>query len=100
MTRRDEGAGEMLRSSVGDRKVLLRTIIIGNSGSGKSWLAKRLGDASAQHITDLDEIHWLPGGHDAKRDRETAIELAIAAARARSSIVEGVFGWLVEPIVH
>jgi hypothetical protein len=29
-----------------------------------------------------------------------AIELAAAAARAQSWIIEGVFGWLVEPIVH
>ncbi len=90
----------MFRSSVGDGKDRLRTIIIGNSGSGKSWLAERLGDASAQRITDLDDVHWSPGGHDEKRDREAAIELAIAAARARSWIIEGVFGWLVQPIVH
>ncbi len=90
----------MFRSSVGDREDRLRTIIIGNSGSGKSWLAKRLGDASAQQITDLDDLHWLPGGHDIKRPRETAIELAAAAASAQSWIIEGVFGWLVEPVVH
>ena len=90
----------MLRSSVGDREDRLRTIIIGNSGSGKSWLARRLGDASARQVTDLDDVHWLPGGHDAKRPRETAIELAAAAASAQSWIIEGVFGWLVTPIVQ
>ena len=100
MTRLDAGAGEMFRFSVGDRKDLLRTIITGNSGSGKSWLARRLDDASAQHVTDLDDVHWLPGGHDERRNRAAAIELATAAARAQSWIVEGVFGWLVEPIVH
>lgn len=90
----------MFRSSVGDREDLLRTLIIGNSGSGKSWLAKRLSDASAQLVTDLDDVHWLPGGYDEKRDRAAAIEMAAAAASARSWIIEGVFGWLVKPIVH
>ncbi len=90
----------MFRSPVGDRKDLLRTIIIGNSGAGKSWLAKRLGAVSAQQVTDLDDVHWLPGGHDEKRDRAAAIERAVAAARARSWIIEGVFGWLVEPIAQ
>ncbi len=90
----------MPRSPTVAREDLLRTIIIGNSGSGKSWLAKRLGDSSAQPVTDLDDAHWLPGGYDEKRDRSMAIELAVAAASARSWIIEGVFGWLVEPIVH
>ncbi len=90
----------MFRSPVGDRKDLLRTIIIGNSGAGKSWLAKRLGAASAQQVTDLDDVHWLPGGYDEKRDRAAAIERAVAAARDRSWIIEGVFGWLVEPIAQ
>jgi len=100
VTRHDEGAGEIFRSSVGDGNENLRTLIIGNSGSGKSWLAKRLGDASAQRVTDLDDVHWLPGGYDAKRPRETAIELVTVAASARSWIIEGVFGWLAEPILH
>ncbi len=89
----------MFRSSAGSRQDLLRTLIIGNSGAGKSWLAKRLGDASAQQVTDLDDLHWLPGGYDAKRPREAAIELALAAARARSWIIEGVFGWLAKPVL-
>lgn len=91
MTRHDEGAGVMFRSSVGDRKDLLRTIIIGNSGSGRSWLAERLSDASARHVTDLDDVHWLPEAYDAKRERETAIERAVAAARAQSKIDCGVY---------
>lgn len=73
----------MPRSSVGDGKSLLRVIIIGNSGSGKTWLARRLGDVSARHITDLDDVHWLRGAHDTKRPREAAIELAAAASDDR-----------------
>lgn len=79
---------------------LLRTVIVGNSGSGKSWLAGRLGDALAQPVTDLDNVHWLPGGHYEKRDREKAIELAVEAANAQCWIIDGVYGWLVQPIAQ
>ena len=77
---------------------LERTIIMGNSGSGKSWLAGRLGSALGLPTTDLDEFHWLSGRYDQKREKGEAIQLACAAASGREWIVEGVYGWLVEPI--
>jgi hypothetical protein len=74
---------------------LLRTVILGNAGSGKSWLAGRLAHHLDLQATDLDEIHWLPGGYNAKRDPAGAR----AAVRARAAedrwIIEGVYGWLV-----
>jgi len=39
-----------------------RTVIIGNAGAGKSWLAGRMHAALSLPVSDLDDIHWLPGG--------------------------------------
>ena len=75
-----------------------RTIIMGNTGSGKSWLAGRLGRALGRATTDLDDIHWLRGGYEQKRERGEAIQLAHVAASGQAWIVEGVYGWLIEPI--
>jgi uridine kinase len=75
-----------------------RIIIMGNSGSGKTWLAGRLGRALGLATTDLDDIHWRSGRYDQKRDKGEAIQLALAAASGQAWIVEGVYGWLIAPI--
>ena len=75
-----------------------RTLIMGNSGSGKSWLADRMGRALGLATTDLDDIHWLSGSYEQKRERGEAIQLAVAAASGQAWIVEGIYGWLIEPI--
>lgn len=36
-------------------------MIVGVGGAGKSWLAKRLGDATGLPVTHLDREYWLPG---------------------------------------
>jgi adenylate kinase family enzyme len=38
-----------------------RTVIIGNSGGGKSTLARRLGAASACPHIEIDSLLWQPG---------------------------------------
>ena len=74
---------------------LSRIVIIGNSGSGKSWLAERLANQLRTPTIDLDEIHWLPGGYQARRDpAEARAAVQTHAARDRW-IMEGVYGWLV-----
>jgi adenylate kinase family enzyme len=73
---------------------LPRTVILGNSGSGKSWLAERLAQAQSLHAVDLDLIHWLPGGFNARRDPDEArAEVRRLAAEDRW-VIEGVYGWL------
>ena len=52
-----------------DRADLRRVVIVGNAGSGKSWLAERLAHALSVTAIDLDLIHWLPGGYNAARER-------------------------------
>ncbi|PCE34386.1 P-loop NTPase family protein [Burkholderia ubonensis] len=78
---------------------LTRTIVIGNSGSGKSWLAQRIARSHAATLVDLDLIHWLPGGFDQPRDRDDAMRLVKRAAGRDRWVIEGIYGWLVEGIL-
>lgn len=77
---------------------LTKTLVIGNSGSGKSWLSERLADSLNATWTDLDLIHWQPGGFNVARQRDEAIELAHEAANADRWVIEGIYGWLVAEI--
>ncbi len=74
----------------------MKIIILGNSGSGKTWLATRLSNMLPAPIVHLDDIFWEPGRFDKKRNRKE-IELLIKESQASSSwIVEGVFGELAQ----
>jgi len=39
----------------------LRTVVIGNSGGGKSTLARRLASASKCNHVEIDGLLWQPG---------------------------------------
>ena len=39
----------------------MRVVIVGNSGSGKSWRARELAEAHQLAHLDLDTIVWVPG---------------------------------------
>jgi adenylate kinase family enzyme len=73
---------------------LSRTVILGNGGSGKSWLAERLARPLNAPAIDLDSIHWLPGGYNARRDPAEARAAVREMAGADRWIIEGVYGWL------
>lgn len=77
---------------------LTRTIVIGNSGSGKSWLAEQIAKQLDAPWLDLDLIHWEPGGYKIARNREAATTLIKDAAISNSWVIEGVYGWLVNEI--
>jgi adenylate kinase family enzyme len=70
----------------------MRTVVIGNSGSGKTWLAKSLAEKSGGLVVHLDEIFWLPGGFDKQRDPSEVSRLIDAARVEVQWIVEGVYG--------
>lgn len=80
------------------RMDLSKTIILGNSGSGKSWLAKRISSHVGGSCIDLDLIHWLPGGYSAAREREEAIRLVRQAAKAERWVIEGIYGSLIHQV--
>ena len=69
----------------------MRTVIVGNSGSGKSWLAKRLGERTFAQVIHLDEIFWLPGGFNEKRSSSEVQNLVDSRKVDPDWIVEGVF---------
>lgn len=73
---------------------LSRAVILGNGGSGKSWLAERLAEQLASRAMDLDLIHWLPGGFNERRDPEEARAAVRQLAMEDRWIIEGVYGWL------
>jgi adenylate kinase family enzyme len=79
----DEGGGSTVRS---------RVVIIGNSGSGKSYLAQQIAAFDSRLVVSLDELFWMPGGFNQKRpaaEVQTMIDQSLAA---QSWVVEGVFG--------
>lgn len=45
-----------------------RVVIHGNSGTGKSTLAKRLAQILNVPVIHLDEIHWRPGWKEASSE--------------------------------
>jgi adenylate kinase family enzyme len=70
----------------------VKLVVIGNSGSGKTWLARALG-LPAIH---LDALFWEPGGFDRKRPRAEVDALIAQSLAQRTWVVEGVFGELAE----
>lgn len=76
-----------------------RTLILGNSGSGKSWLAARLAVALGAQTVDLDSVHWEPGNYNHVRDKKIAIEMVRQAALENRWVIEGVYGWLAQEAI-
>jgi len=70
----------------------MKVVIIGNSGSGKTWLARALAGSASVPLIHLDEIFWEPGGFDKKRNSEDIASLIRDSKLSESWIVEGVFG--------
>jgi adenylate kinase family enzyme len=78
---------------------LTRTLIIGNSGSGKSWLAQRLAERLQVPWTDLDRIHWLSDEHSIPRPRAEALAMARVMAEQERWVIEGVYGWIASELL-
>ena len=64
-----------------------RVMIIGQPGSGKSWLARRLGEITGLPVTHVDHIQWMSGW--VERTRAEKIEMAREIEMQESWIFEG-----------
>ena len=73
-----------------------RIIIIGNSGSGKTSLARKLSESRQTEVIHLDQLFWVTGGFNEKRPPEIVHAEIEEKKKAPAWIVEGVFGELAE----
>lgn len=74
-----------------------RIFIVGNGGSGKSWLAKKLAAKLKSPVAYLDELHWLPN-FSGERPRHERDQLVAAAADNASWIMEGIYGSILKQV--
>src|SRR5271170_1737949 len=74
--------------------MLSRIVIIGNSGSGKSYSAKSLSEIYLIPVVRLDEIFWMPGGFNEKRPEDEIKSEIEQRQKDDAWIAEGVFGEL------
>lgn len=74
----------------------MKIVIIGNSGSGKTWLAKHLANTIQASLIHLDELFWGDNGFEKRRPHEEVSQLIENSFENHSWIVEGVFGSLAE----
>lgn len=78
---------------------LARTLIFGNGGSGKTWLARRLAEAWQRTVIHLDDLRWEPGNYGVPRDNQAVVNDVIQAGHADQWLMEGVYGWLAKPVL-
>lgn len=71
-----------------------RILILGNGGSGKTWLANKLAQRLKIAAIELDSLHWMPGGFSQRRLPDEAKNAVRDVAAFDTWIIEGVFGWL------
>jgi adenylate kinase family enzyme len=71
-----------------------RVVVIGNSGSGKSTVAARIGSALKLPAHDLDALYWLSPGEARPNGEARALVAEVAAGSGW--IIEGVWAELLE----
>ena len=65
---------------------------MGNGGSGKTWLARRLAEPLGLPVVHLDDVHWEPGRYGIARDRAVVHEDVRTIAAGEAWLIEGVYG--------
>lgn len=75
-------------ADTGGVKAFSRMIILGNSGSGKTWLAIKLAAVLRIEVVDLDAIHWEPGGYSLAREKQAALDMVRQRASGPSWVIE------------
>ncbi|MGB0563682.1 MAG: AAA family ATPase [Spirulinaceae cyanobacterium] len=70
----------------------MKRLIIGNSGSGKTWLAEQLAPLDEAALIHFDDLFWQPGGFEQKREQQEILALIAQSKQASNWIAEGIFG--------
>lgn len=78
---------------------LRRVAIMGNGGSGKTWLARHLSLSLNRAPIHLDDVYWQPGPHGIARDKAIVIEEIRQLSLTSRWLIEGVYGWLINVIL-
>jgi hypothetical protein len=73
-----------------------RSVIIGNSGAGKTTLGRELAAISGGRHIALDDIYWVSQAGLQKRVEPVAKQMTAEIAETPQWVIEGVFGWLAE----
>jgi ABC-type dipeptide/oligopeptide/nickel transport system ATPase component len=73
-----------------------RTLIIGNSGSGKSTVGAQVAAFSRCSHIDLDHIYWEDQALLKKRVAPLAAAMIASVSLTPVWVVEGVYSWLVD----
>jgi adenylate kinase family enzyme len=78
----------------------MKLLILGNSGSGKSWLGKKLTQKLDCKFIEMDKLFWEPGGFNKKRDPELVKKDIQSSTLTDSWICEGVFGKIADMAIE
>lgn len=81
------------------KQTMNKILIMGNSGSGKSWLSSHIARIMGIREVNLDALVWEPGGFNSRRPQAIINAEIQALAKASSWVVEGVFGRLLEMLI-
>ncbi|MBY0291781.1 MAG: AAA family ATPase [Alphaproteobacteria bacterium] len=73
-----------------------RILIIGNSGSGKTWLGTTLSQKMNIPLHHMDTLRWDKGGYKIRRSAADINKDLDAIQKQDQWILEGVFGKMVE----
>ncbi|MAX65339.1 MAG: hypothetical protein CME66_00225 [Halobacteriovoraceae bacterium] len=78
----------------------MKLLILGNSGSGKSWLGKKLAQKFDCILIGMDKFYWEPGGFNKKRDLKLVKKDIQSSTSTGSWICEGVFGKIADMAIE
>lgn len=76
-----------------------RIVIVGNSGSGKTFLANQISHYFGK-VFHFDSFFWEPGGFNKKRPKEVVARELVEISEMDGWVVEGVFGELAELFIN
>ena len=90
---------EILNEIFSVADAMRKILIIGNSGSGKSWLGKRLATVCNVPYVALDRLFWEPGGYNVKRCKTLVAQDLTQLQGTDTWLIEGVFGQMAEDML-